>query len=101
MKALARALVNAAAFLELSDDKALDPELAVQALEEIGLHLSQSTPEERKALAEVLAEMRALELETGPRAEVLEFLDNFLTSFGLADEADLPEPPSPPRINLL
>src|SRR5438309_8650998 len=74
MKALARAVINAAAFLELSDDSALDPELALQALEEIALHLSASTPEERKVLTEVLAEMRANELETGPRPEVLAFL---------------------------
>jgi hypothetical protein len=101
MKALARALINAAAFLELSDDRDLNPELAVQALEEIALHLSECGDEEKKALAEVLAEMRTNELETGPRPEVLEFLDNFLVSFGLADEADLPEPSSPDRINLL
>ena len=101
MKALARAIINAAAFLELSDDRALDPDLAVQALEEIALHLSACTEEERKVLAEVLAEMRANELETGPRPDVLAFLDSFLVSFGLADEADLSDPEAPPRINLL
>lgn len=100
MKALARALINAAAFLELSDDKAVDPELAVQALEEIALHLSQCSEEERTALAEVLAEMRANELETGPRPEVLAFLDSFPVSFGLTDEGEPPEPEPPPRINL-
>src|SRR4051794_1333823 len=101
MKALARAVINAAAFLELSDDEALDPELAVQALEEIGIHLGQCTEDEKKALGEVLAEMRASELETGPRQGVLAFLDTFLTSFGLADEAALPEPAPPSRLNLL
>ena len=101
MKALARAIMNAAAFLELSDDKAVDPELAVQALEEIALHLSECSEEEKKALAEVLAEMRANEVETGPRPDVLAFLDSFLVSFGLADPAELPETGSPPRINLL
>jgi hypothetical protein len=101
MKALARALINAAAFLELSDDKAINPELAVQALEEIALHLSECSEEERKVLADVLAEMRANELETGPRPEVLAFLDSFLVSFGLVDETDFPDPAPPPRINLL
>jgi len=101
MKALARAVINAAAFLELSDDKALDPELAVQALEELALHLSQCTEDEKKAVAEVLAEMRATELETGLRPDVLAFLDSFLASFGLADDAELPESTPPPRINLL
>jgi hypothetical protein len=101
MKALARALINAAAFLELADDKDVNPDLALQALEEIALHLAECGEAEKKALAEVLAEMRAAELETGPRPEVLEFLDTFLTSFGLAAEGEQPEPPPPPRINLL
>jgi len=101
MKALARAVINAAAFLELSDDKALDPELAVQALEELALHLSRCTEEEKKAVAEVLAEMRANELETGPRPDVLAFLDSFPVSFGLIDDAELPESTPSPRVNLL
>jgi len=101
MKALARAVINAAAFLELSDDRTVNPELAVQALEEIAFHLAECTEEEKKALAEVLAEMRANEMETGPRPDVLAFLDGFLVSFGLADEAEVPEPTPPPRINLL
>ena len=33
--------------------------------------LDRMTPEEKAAVAEVLAEMRASELETGPRPEVL------------------------------
>jgi hypothetical protein len=101
MKALARALINAAAFLELSGDKVLDPEMALQALEEIAYHLSHGTEEEKNVVAEVLAEMRATELESDPRPEVLEFLDTFLTSFGLAGADEAEEPDIPRRINLL
>ena len=97
MKTLARALINAAAFLELSGEKALDPGAAVQALEEIAYTLSHCTPDEKAAVAEVLEEMRAVELENGPRPEVLEFLDTFLTSFGLEEG----EEEGPPRLNLL
>ncbi len=97
MKTLARALINAAAFLELSGEQALDPGGAVAALEEIAFTLAHCTPEEKETLAEVLAEMRAAELESGPRHEVLEFLDTFLTSFGLEEG----EEDGPPRLNLL
>jgi hypothetical protein len=96
MKALARALINAAAFLELSGEQALDPGAAVQALEEIAYTLSHCTAEEKAALVEVLAEMRAIEIESGPRPEVLEFLDTFLVSFGLEEGED-----DSPRLNLL
>lgn len=100
MKTLARALINAAAFLELSDDEAVNPDAALAALEEIAYNLSHCTPEEKNAVVEVLAEMRASERESGPRPEVLEFLDNFPASFGLEDEGG-EEPEESPRINLL
>src|SRR5215468_5922263 len=100
MKALARALVNAAAFLELSEG-VFDPDAALQALEEIGLHLGHCTAEEKKALTDVLSEMRAAELESGPRPEVLEFLDTFPESFGLDDAGAAEAPEDSRRINLL
>lgn len=97
MKALARALINAAAFLELSGEDGPDADAVMQALEEIAFNLSYCTTEEKTAVAEVLAEMRASEQESGPRPEVLEFLDTFLASFGLEEE---PEEDGP-RLNLL
>jgi hypothetical protein len=101
MKALARALINAAAYLELADDPQADPELALQALEEIAYNLSYASEDEKKAVIEVLADMRAAELDSQTRPEMLEFLDTFLVSFGLADESELAEPDAPGRINLI
>ena len=101
MKALARALINATAYLELADESQIDPELALQALEEIAYNLHFSTDEEKKALAEVLADMRAAEIDHQTRPEMLDFLDTFLASFGLAGDEELGEPEAPPRINLL
>jgi hypothetical protein len=95
MKSLARALINAAAYLELADESQVDPELALQALEEIAYNLSYATEAEKTAITETLADMRAAELEGEPRAEMLDFLDTFLISFGLV-EPDVSE-----RINLL
>jgi len=101
MKALARALINAAAFLELSGEDGPDAEAVVQALEEIAYNLSHCTREEKTALVEALAEMRAAEVDTGPRLEVLEFLDTFLTSFGLEEGGEEGGSDDPPRLNLL
>ena len=101
MKALARALINASAYLELADETQADPELALQALEEIAYNLSYATEDEKTALTEVLAELRAAELDNQTRPEMLEFLDTFLVSFGLADESELTEPDAPGRINLI
>ena len=99
MKALARALINAAAYLELADESQVNPDFALQALEEIGFNLSHCTAEEKQALREVLADMQAAEMDNQTRPEMLEFLDTFLASFGLDDE----EPPDsePPRLNLV
>jgi hypothetical protein len=101
MKALARAVINVAAYLELADESQVDPELALQALEEIAYNLSYASEEEKQSIAEALTDMKAAELESGTRPEMLEFLENFPVSFGLADETDLPEPQEPPRINLI
>jgi hypothetical protein len=101
MKALARAVINAAAYLELADESQVDPELALQALEEIAYNLSYASHDEKKAIEEALADMKAAELESGTRPEMLEFLDNFPVSFGLADESELTEPEAPSRINLI
>ena len=101
MKALARAIINAAAYLELADEEQVDPDLALQALEEIAYNLSYCTDEEKRAVAEVLAEMRAAEVEQRTRPEMLAFLDSFLASFGLAGDDDPNEPEPPGRVNLI
>lgn len=101
MKSLARAVVNAAAYLELADESAVDPDLATQALEEIAYNLSYCTDEEKSAIADVLADMRAAEVENGVRSNMLDFLDTFLVSFGLVDETERDEPNDEGRINLI
>ncbi len=101
MKALARAVINAAAYLELADESQVDPELALQALEEIAYNLSYATEDEKMAVSEALADMKAAERDNQTRPEMLDFLDTFLVSFGLADESELTEPDAPPRINLI
>lgn len=101
MKALARALINAAAYLDLSGEEGLDPEQSLQALEELAFNLSHCNEAEIEALREVLADMRAAEMDSGPRLEMLEFLDTFLVSFGVEADEQLEDTDPPPRINLL
>src|SRR5688572_3305188 len=101
MKGLARAVINAAAYLELADESSVDPDLATQALEEIAYNLSFCTDEEKKAIEEVLSDMRAAEIENGVRTDMLDFLDTFLVSFGLVDETDTDDPDDEGRINLI
>ncbi len=100
MKALARAVINAVAFLDLSAEDGLDSETAVQALDEISYNLSYCSEEEIQALSEVLEEMRQSEIEDGPRQEMIEFLTTFLSAFGLGEEPEEDED-APQRINLL
>jgi len=50
MKSLAQALVEAVAFLELSSDQVVDPDLAVQAMESISHSLQSASERERQAV---------------------------------------------------
>lgn len=87
MRALARALITAVAFFELSDDDVVDSGAAVQVLEDISSELAVCTAEEKAALRAVLAQMKASEQLNEARPEVLEFLESFLYTAGLEDDA--------------
>jgi hypothetical protein len=57
MKALAKTILNQAAFLELSDDSAVDPDAAVEALEMMAADLHSCSPQELAAIDTVLTEL--------------------------------------------
>ena len=90
MNALARSVIEAALFLELSGDDVVDPDSAVKAMESIAYELSHSSDAERIALREAVDEL--IDLERGvspprtPRPEVIEFLKSFMESVGLEGE---------------
>lgn len=50
MKSLAQALVEAVAFLELSEDEVIDPDSAVQAMESVSHSLQTASVQEKRAL---------------------------------------------------
>jgi len=78
MKTLARAVLIASGFLELSDDSVVDPDSALTTLESIAAELQEATPDERDALkraAEQMAEESSGEAKT--------FFKSFMKSAGL------------------
>jgi hypothetical protein len=86
MKHLAKALVDAVAFLELSSDDVIDPDSAVKAMEMIAATLQNASDEEVEALAQAaMAELNAQAAKDAPE-EVIDFYENFLVDFGLEEE---------------
>jgi hypothetical protein len=83
MKTLAKALINAAAFLELSSDDVVNPDGAVKALESIAYTLHSASPEEISVIREALHEMTEVERAGAARADVLEFYEQFLENCGV------------------
>jgi len=82
VKALARAVVDAMAFLELSEYPAVDDDAAVQALEMLSKDLQGCTPREKAALREVLAEYAA-----SSRGKRKAFYQSFMADAGLEPQA--------------
>jgi hypothetical protein len=83
MKTLAKALIQTAAFLELSRDDAVSPDDAVRALEDIAHTLQSASPEELAAVRDALQELAAEERAGFARADVLRFYEHFFESIGL------------------
>ena len=54
MKAIATALLNLAAFVELAGDDVIDPDSSADALEQLGSDLDEASPEERKFLKKLI-----------------------------------------------
>jgi hypothetical protein len=61
MKTLAKALIQTAAFLELSDDDVVQPDDAVRTLQNIAHTLHSASPDELAAIRAVLQELTAEE----------------------------------------
>jgi len=83
MKNLARAVINAAAFLEFSDDDTIDPDDAVRALEDLASFLLPASPDEIAAIRSVLEEELDAANQRGASEEVLDFYRNFLKHCGI------------------
>jgi hypothetical protein len=88
MKALARAVLAAMAFLELSEEPAVEEDAAVAASESVAAELQRCSKAELAALREVIAELKR---ETSGRER--EFYGQFMEAAGLEGN----KPPAPKK----
>ncbi|MBP6865857.1 MAG: hypothetical protein KBC32_11405 [Candidatus Didemnitutus sp.] len=88
MKHLVQALVETAAFIELSGEEVIDLDASVQALEQIVHSLSEATDEEKRALTGYcLEKAAAIAAQPVPRDEERRaFYLNFEEAFGLSND---------------
>jgi hypothetical protein len=85
------ALLRCASFLDLTAEEGVNPELAGEVLEHVGMYI-QRLPDER--LDEIQSDLETLEAhaaEQGWPGDLVEFIRDFLYNCGLGeDEADEP-----------
>ena len=86
-RSLAQAIVEAAAFLELSTDDVINPDSAVQALESISHSLKSASDTEKKALLDYCREQAAKLGEAGGEdmQKRKDFYEQFEDAMGLGD----------------
>jgi len=86
MKNLCRAIIWSACFLEMSDDKVVNPDSAVKALEDMATTLQAATKEEQAAFVSACAEEADhIVREAGPGySKTAEFVRGLPYALGLA-----------------
>ena len=79
LRNLANAILDLAAFLELSGDDVVDPDVAVKAMESLAFALKSATPDEVAAIRSAIREQVA----SSPSPERAAFLRTFSENVGL------------------
>lgn len=80
------ALLHCAAFLELSEDDAVDPDGAVEAMEHVAAYLQRLSPAQVDAFRLALAQLEEYGAKHGFSEELLEFLRDFLDNSGVGEQ---------------
>ena len=80
------ALLHITAFLELSGDGVVDPDAAVEAMEQVGHYLTQLSPSEVKAVREQISRVAKHARKSKWGEEAIEFFADYLDNFGVGDE---------------
>lgn len=88
------ALLQTAAFLDLSDDDSVDPEFAGDVLERVGLYVQRLPAERVPELQSQLGRLHAHAVEAGWPPDLSEFVGQFLYNCGLGDEDDVAKDPA-------
>lgn len=106
MSPLLLALLHAAAFLDLSEDRSVDPEAAGAVLGRIGLYVQRLDDDSIEALANDLEDLETYARGAGWPEPAIEFVASFLQHCGFElqtdededeDEDTKPAPAPPPR----
>jgi hypothetical protein len=71
------ALLHAEAFLQLSEDDAVDPDDAVEASEHIGMYLGRLPPSRVKGIKAILGQLAAHGRKQGWPSDVVDFIVGF------------------------
>jgi len=82
---LMQAIIDLAAFLELSGEDVLSQDAAVSQLEGLSFTLRNLKPEERKMFATYIEEVFNIEQQAGSNNERSRFLASLSESLGLTD----------------
>lgn len=83
MEALAKVVLQALSFLELSEDETVNREAALENMEAMVATLKSATSEELEALKRAVAEECNLQNGLEASEEVIDFYENFFDHFGL------------------
>jgi hypothetical protein len=86
MTTLAKAVIEMAAFLELSGEDVVSIDGSVTALETLATTLRSASPEEITAIYKSLKDFESAERAGLQRKDVLNFYAHFLEGLGLAGE---------------
>ena len=82
---LMQAVVECAAFLELSGDDVVNPDAAVRQLEGLASTLRELTPPDRIAFTEFVEDLARSELENHGSTRRVQFLQTLPENLGLRD----------------
>ncbi len=83
MKHLAKAIINLAAFVELSGDDVIDPDSATDARKMIISDLQKCSKDELYALRDTVSEMIAEAQKNDVAEKRIDFYKSFMKNFGL------------------
>lgn len=92
MSALAKATIIAMLYLETWPDDVLDPDIALEALEDITAQLQDCSKSEQADLARAVAELKTAEKAGSARKDIIRFYNEFMEAVGF-DSAEEAKPP--------
>ncbi len=85
---LLAAVLHLMTFLEFSEDKTVDPDDAVEAMESVAFYFRQMTPAQIEKVASQLAKISDHAKKSKMSEEFVEYVDTFLENLGVGETDD-------------